>query len=108
VVHTVRDDDIDARDGYGQPVISEVVRTEVQGLIQPRTVTEIPATHDAGAEITDHRIYLEPMELVAADAIEDAGGRRYEIKGIRRLEFGTTPHLEVDAKLVGYPVAEPS
>lgn len=107
VLHTVRDDDIEARDDDGQPELVDVVRTEVAGLVQPREATEIPASHDAGVEITDHRIYMAPFDLVAADAIE-YDGRRYEIKGIRRLDFGRTPHLEIDAQLVGYLQPVPS
>lgn len=100
VIRTPLDDDVEDRDEYGQPTPGEPVRTEVRGLVQPLGAREVPATSEAGTEMTDHRIFLAPMDLLASDAIEHSG-RRYEVKGIRRFEFGSTPHLEVDARLIG-------
>lgn len=100
VIRTDLDDEVSARDDYGQPTVIDTVRTEVRGLVQPLGAREVAATHDAGTEITDHRIFMAPMDLLASDAIE-YGGRLYEIQGIRRFEFGSSPHLEVDARLVG-------
>lgn len=79
----------------------------VNGLIQPKTSAgsdrEVEASHQAGVEISTHTIFLLPRQIGQGAWIRDHPdrGRRFDITGIRSLEFGTVPHLEVDAKLVG-------
>jgi hypothetical protein len=101
VTPTVPDpDDLDDR---GYPVAGTPTTTLVNGLVQPRTAREIAAFHNAGAEVSTHIIFLQPMALDAAAYIRDEPdtGRRFQVVGVRSLEFGSVPHLEVDATLVG-------
>jgi hypothetical protein len=105
IVRTQFDDEADARDDHGQPVAQEPTRSLVNGLVQPRSARnarEVPQTHQAGAMVSDHVIFLELVDLIGADAIEHEpdDGRRYEVIGIRRYDFGRSPHLEVDARMV--------
>jgi hypothetical protein len=101
-VYQVTDDD------YGQPERDDPAVSLVRGMVQPKTAREIALTSQAGAELSDHVIFLQPRRIAAgawiADADADgvlAGGRRFDITGVRSIEFGSAPHLEVDARLVG-------
>lgn len=93
-------DDLDDR---GYPVAGTPTTTLVNGLVQARTAREVAAFHNAGAEVSTHVIYLQPMTLDAAAYIRDEPdtGRRFQIVGVRHKDYGTVPHLEVDATLVG-------
>lgn len=91
--------DLDDPDEYGQPTAGEPELTDVKGLVQPKSAREMANTQSAGAEVSDHTIFLAPMDLDPSDAIL-YGDRRYQITGIRSFEFGTSPHLEVDAQLI--------
>ena len=100
--------DSDNLDEYGQAVAGEPTVTLLWGLVQPRTSKEQAAASQGGAEYSDHTIYLMPRSLVAAGYLADADadgplatGRRFDIVGVRSFEFGGSPHLEVDCKLVG-------
>lgn len=96
------DDSEEARDDYGQPVPTTSTTT-VMGLVQPRSVREAVAAHQAGAEVGDHVIFLPiSLDIVASDTVI-YDGDRYEVKGVRRFEFGSLAHLEVDAMLVTAP-----
>ncbi len=104
LVHVRTELDAGDQDDYGQPTALTSVETELRGLVQPKSANEMLDTRSAGSEIGDHTIFLEPMDLAASDAFTYSGDR-YEILGIRRFEFGRTPHLEVDArKIIGAPV----
>lgn len=92
------DDSEELRDEYGQPVRVAVTET-ARALIQPRRVEEMPSSTQAGAEIGSHVIFMPIVDLDHADAIIH-GTDRYEIRGVRSMRFGRTPHLEVDAQLV--------
>jgi hypothetical protein len=101
-VYQVTDDD------YGQPERDDPAVSLVRGMVQPKTAREIALTSQAGAELSDHVIFLQPRRIAAgawiADADADgvlAGGRRFDITGVRSSEVGSAPHLEVDARLVG-------
>lgn len=101
VTPTIPDpDDVDA---YGDQMrgVDEVV--QVRGLVQPRSAKEAASTLNAGAELSTHVIFLLPQRIGQGAYIRDDPdtGRRFEITGVRSLEFGTVPHLEVDALLVG-------
>lgn len=92
-------------DDYGQPEGGTPVETAVRGLVQPRSVREIVDSRNAGAEIGDHVIFLSLMDVHSGDYFE-WNDDRYQVKGVRRFEFGRSPHLEVDtvkieAALVG-------
>lgn len=91
--------DTEDLDDWGQPVPQEPVRVSVKGLVQPKSVKEVALSHQAGAEISSHVIFLPLVDIIAADAIEYAD-ERYEVVGVRRYAFGTAPHLEVDARRV--------
>lgn len=95
-------------DEYGHPVAEDPTVVLVRGMVQPRTAREIALTSQAGAELSDHVIFLRPRQIPAGSWITDAdadgiraGGRRFDITGVRSFEFGTQPHLEVDVRLVG-------
>lgn len=101
-VYQVTDDD------YGQPSADTPEVALVQGMVQPKTAREISLTSQAGAELSDHTIFLLPRAIAAGAWIADAdgsgvlaGGRRFDVTGVRSIEFGSVPHLEVDARLVG-------
>lgn len=90
-------------DEYGQPVAGTPDVDLVNGMVQPKTAREIAQVNQAGAEFSDHTIFLLPRHIANAAYIRDQpdAGRRFDIIGIRSFEFGSVPHLEVDVKLVG-------
>ena len=93
-------------DGYGQPVPGTPTETDVMGLVQPRRAFEADDSRSAGAEASDHVIFVPAATAVeGADAIV-FGTRRFAITGIRRFEFGQLAHIEIDARLVT-PAAVP-
>lgn len=92
-VRTARDET--ALDEYGQPTAGVSTSTAVRGLVQPRSVREIVDSRNAGAEIGDHVIFLPLMDVHSGDHFEWQGDS-YQVKGVRRFEFGRSPHLEVD------------
>ena len=90
-------------DEYGQPVAGEPIVELVDGLVQPRKVQEIALAHQAGAEIGDHVIFLPLGDHTSAAFVrfEPDDGVRYDIVGIRRVEFGTaSDHLELDCRRI--------
>lgn len=96
-------------DADGQPVAGDRVVTPVPGLIQPKSVLararDRALEGEAGPLIGSHDIFLELMAIPAGAWISDNptdvdAGRRYDVVGVRRYEFGTSPHLELDAQLV--------
>ena len=95
-------------DDYGNPTADAPSVTLVRGLVQPKTAREVAAFSQAGAEYSDHTIFLLPRRLSGAAYIADAdasgglaGAGRFDVAGVRSFEFGTAPHLEVDVRLVG-------
>lgn len=100
---TPTDDVSTTTDDYGQPVEGEPTVTEVRGLIQPKSAREIALISQAGAQLSDHRVFLlpdAPVENASYIRYEPDDGDRYEITGIRYFNFGRTPHLEIDARRV--------
>lgn len=95
--------DPDVVDEYGHQVEGTPDVIQIRGLVQPKTAREIAAVTQAGAEYSDHTIYLLPRRVSGAGYIRDDpdAGRRFDIVGVRSFEFGRSPHLEVDCKLVG-------
>lgn len=101
-------EDVADLDAYGDVAEGPLDVVLVRGLVQPRRTEEIAAISQAGLELSDHVIFLEPRVVPEgawiADA-DDAGvladGRRFDVVGVRSFEYGRTPHLEVDAKLAG-------
>jgi hypothetical protein len=100
--------DPDDVDEYGHPVAGGPTTVLVSGMVQPKSARELALASQGGAEVSDHTIFLLPRQLSSAAHIADAdgsgelaGGRRFEIDGIRSFEFGSVPHLEVDCRLVG-------
>lgn len=102
-------EDVDDLDEYGHVVVDASPSvTLVRGLVQPRTAKEVESAEQGGAEISTHVIFLLPRAIPGGAWIADAdtvgvlaGGRRFDITGVRDFAFGRTPHLEVDVKLVG-------
>jgi hypothetical protein len=90
-------------DDYGHAVEGTPTTEVVNGMVQPKSAREIALSGQGGAEIGDYTIFLPSRYLSARAYIRDepATGRRFQIMGIRSFEFGTVPHLEVDAKLIG-------
>lgn len=97
-----------ADDDYGLPAAGTPDVDLVMGMVQPRTAREMALVSQAGAEISDHTIFLLPRLIPQGAYITDAdgsgilaGGRRFDVQGVRSIEFGSSPHLEVDCRLVG-------
>lgn len=94
-----------APDDRGQPALA-VSEVDVIGLVQPRSTRELPDSRAAGAELSTHVVFMPiDIDLGPADVIRH-DARRYTVQGIRRFEFGRSPHLEVDANLVTSSTAE--
>lgn len=96
-------------DADGQPAAGARVVTPIPGMVQPRSVlahAEDRALEGlAGPLIGSHVIFLELRAIPAGAWISDNpadvdAGRRYNVLAVRRYEFGTSPHLEIDAELV--------
>ena len=99
-----------AEDDYGQPIRTETELATVRALIQPKPSRlgggqfEEVTTHGAGAQVSDHTIYMRVMDINAADEIEadDAGvhtGKRFEIMLVKDAG-GQNHHLELDCRLI--------
>lgn len=95
-------------DEYGHPDELTPTVELVSGMVQPRSAREVALSTQAGAEIGDYVIFLLPRRISNAAHIRDsdgtgvlAGGRRFEVLGVRSYEFGSAPHLELDCRLVG-------
>jgi head-tail adaptor len=101
--------DPDDDDEYGQPVRSPSTIATVRAAIQPKSDREVALTSQAGAALSDYRIYLLPTDLTTADAIihdaqdcpmrPDLPDARFEIVGVPDAA-GLGHHLEVDARFV--------
>ncbi len=101
---TPTDDVGDATDEYGQPVPGEPTVTNVKGLIQPKTAREVQLISQAGAQLSDHTVFLlrsAPVENASYIRFTTDDGDRYEVAGIRDFHYGTVnDHLEVDCRRV--------
>lgn len=97
IVHAPGDGAVDE---YNLPTAGTLVQTAVKGMIQPKTAREVADSRSAGVHIGEYTIFLEPTEVQPRDAVM-FDGFRYEITGIRDLQYGTVPHLEVDARRIG-------
>lgn len=99
IVRTAFDDTPASRDEYGQPARATST-TAVKGLVQPKNADELADSRSAGSEVSDHVVFLPlSTDLEGADALM-WGTRRLNVTGIRRFEFGSLAHIEVDARLV--------
>lgn len=102
-------EDVADLDAYGDVVGGTTTTVALRGLVQPRTTEEVATMSQAGPEVGDHVIFLLRRDLAAGAHLVDAdangspiaGGRRFEVVGVRDFAFGRSPHLEVDARLVG-------
>lgn len=106
-------------DEYNQPTTSTSTTTGVPASIQPRSARELASLAQAGAALSDHRIYMRPRDISTADVIvhvasacplvTDLPDGRYEVVGVPSAA-GEGHHLEIAAKLVsapGYAYATP-
>lgn len=89
----------------GETVQTGTAVVPVDGMVQPRDANEIAALSQAGAEVSTHVIFLDLRDIDSGSWISDnpadpSAGRHYDITGVRRLDFGGSPHLEIDARLV--------
>lgn len=104
VIVTPTDDVGTETDEYGQPIAGEPITLAVRGLIQPKTAREVALISQAGAQLSDHTVFLFTGTAIKSVsyvryAVDD--GDRYEVVGIRDFNYGTVnDHLEVDAKRV--------
>lgn len=96
-------------DADGMPVQGDQAVTPVRGLVQPKAILADARDRALGGEagplIGSHVVFLELMTIPAGAWISDNpddvdAGRRYNVVGVRRYEFGSSPHLEVDVQLV--------
>lgn len=92
-------------DDYGQPVGEWRDLALIPALVQPKSATEMAASHEAGAPLSDHTIYMFPRDITTADRIRFASdapdvGPHYNVVGVRDAA-GITHHYEVDATMVG-------
>jgi len=89
-------------DGYGHAIAGAPLVVTCPGLVQPRSAREVELSSQAGAEVSTHVIYLEPRSIHTASWIrfDPDDGRRFDVTGVRRYEFGRTPHIEVDVRMV--------
>lgn len=100
--------DITNLDEAGFPVEGSPTYRLVPGMVQPRDAHEVRDPSTAGTEMTDFIIFLEIMPLSIGAYISEAndsgpitGGRRFQVNGIQPFDYGSNPHLEVYATLVG-------
>lgn len=110
IVRTSSTGDPDDDDEFGQPVYSEAVVATVKAAIQPKKAEEVALTTQAGAVVSDHRIYLLPIGITTADAIvhdaqdcpmrPDLPDARYEVMSVPDAA-GLGHHLELEAQLIG-------
>lgn len=89
----------------GETVQTGTAVVPVDGLIQPKRAEEVAALHQAGAEVSDHVIFLDLRDLAPGTWISDdqgnpGAGRRFDIIGKPAFDFGSWPHLEINARLV--------
>jgi hypothetical protein len=87
-------------DDHGQPPVSYALIASPNGLVQPKSAREVALISQAGATIGLYTIHLEPTDLAESDRIDHVigtGRQSYELTGIRRFDFGSFPHFEVDA-----------
>jgi len=104
---TFNENDLDDR---GQPAVNYALLATVAGLVQPKSVREVALISQAGSTIGDYTIHLEPTDLAESDRIDHvvgAGRESYELTGIRRFDFGSFPHFEVDARRMSADSAAP-
>lgn len=88
-----------AVDGYGQPVQTWAPISTVPGLILPKSARELALASQAGAQIGDYDVYMEPTDVSAADRIRlvPDDGRLFELLGVKPF---LAHHLECDAVVV--------
>ena len=109
---TVLDEGEPVLDDYGHPTTSESTTSGVAAGIQPRSARELANIHQAGAALSDHRIYMRPRDIATGDVIvhdpdacpmrTDLPEGRYEIVGVPDAA-GAGRHVEIAAKLVASP-----
>jgi len=101
---TPTDDVGDDPDEYGQPVPGIPTTILASGLIQPKTAREVALISQAGAQVSDHTVFLPEGTAVQSASyvrFQPDDGDRYEVVGIRDFAYGTTnDHLEVDCRRV--------
>ncbi len=97
---TVTDDPL-TNDENNQPIRDYAAISTVRGWVQPREAEEVAQINQGGVVVSDHRIYLAPTDVRAADRIrfDPDDGRRYEITAVRDAA-GMGHHLELEAEMV--------
>jgi SPP1 family predicted phage head-tail adaptor len=92
-------------DEAGQPTPQTPTTTTSVANVQPRQGDEAEDYRSAGSEIGTYVIFL-PLgtDVRHADAILH-GDRRFNVRAVRRHDYGGLAHLELDAELV--TVTEP-
>lgn len=116
VVHIERDVETGTLDDYGQPVTEVEVGESFRADLQPKSAREVarevPLTSQAGADIGDWRIYMQPRLVDANDKIvhdssacpmpenKDLPDMVIELTSVRNTA-GRGHHLAIDGRLVG-------
>lgn len=116
IVHIERDVETGSLDDYGQPVTSTEVGEDFRADLQPKSAREIarevPLTSQAGVDIGDWRIFMQPRSINADDKIvhdssvcpvpetKDVADAVFELTSTRNTA-GRGHHLALDARLIG-------
>lgn len=104
IVHRAQVLDVDGNpvlDENGMPTTTETT-TAVKGLVQPKSAREVALISQAGANVSDHTIYMLPAAVTSQDVIrydDEDDGRQYNVIGVRDAA-GIGHHLEIDAEMV--------
>lgn len=94
-------------DEYGHPVAGDPDVDLVSGLVQPKSAREIALTSQAGAQVSDHVVFLPRSVTVRNESyirFQPDDGDRFEVVGIRDFNFGGGAHLEVDCRRIASEV----
>lgn len=106
-VSIVRHTDTLSEDDYGQPIrTTDTLASLVPAAIMPKSDRELANVSEAGAALSDHKIYMLPRDITTADRIVHEAGvcpmvvdlpdGVYEITGVPSAS-GAGHHLEIDA-----------
>jgi head-tail adaptor len=114
-VSLVRRLDSGVDDDYGQAITDETVVSAVRASIQPKSDREAALVSQAGTAVSDHVIYIRPLDVSTADLVvhdraacglaDDLPDGRYELIGTPAAA-GLGHHLELDARLIVAPELE--
>lgn len=94
-------------DDYNQPVLAwDAIATDVPALVQPMDLREREQVNQAGAVVSDHKVFLFAQDIRSSDRVrfDPDDGRRFEVTEVPDA-MGDEAHLVVRAKFVDPGVA---